>query len=82
MTSFTAALDSFGMTFSSTFQKSFTVSYSMLEGVGSEISFLKRKIQRLETGLTLVLGTNIDALVSKPEEKHGRVRCQTIPNSR
>ena len=45
-----------------TFKKSFTVSYSMLEGVGSEISFLKRKIQRLENGLALIPGTNIDGL--------------------
>ena len=51
----------------------------MLEGVGSEISFLKRKIQRLENGLALIPGTNIVALVTKFEEKYGRVRCQTIP---
>ena len=62
-----------------TFKKSFTVSYSMLEGVGSEISFLKRKIQRLENGLALIPGTNIHALVTKFEEKYGRVRCHTVP---
>ena len=58
-----------------TFQRSFTVSYSMVEGVGSEINMLKRKIQRLDTGLALVPGTNFDAVVSKFEEKYGRVRC-------
>ena len=55
------------------------MSHSTLGDVSSENNFLKRKIRRLETGLALVPGTNIDALVLKFEEKYGRARVQTIP---
>ena len=36
------------------------MSYSGLGDVGSEISFLKRRIRRLPGGLALIPGTNID----------------------
>ena len=61
------------------FQKAFTVSYSELGDVGSEISFLKRRIRRLPGGLALVPGTSIDALVQKVEAKLGNVRLQSMP---
>jgi hypothetical protein len=61
------------------FQKAFTVSYSELGDVGSEISFLKRRIRRLPGGLALIPGTNIDALVQKVEAKLGHVRLQSMP---
>ena len=51
------------------FQKAFTVSYSELGDVGSEISFLKRRIRRLPGGLALIPGTNIDG--SKGGSKAG-----------
>ena len=56
------------------FQKAFTVSYSEPGDVGSEISFLKRRIKRLPGGLALIPGANIDALVQKVEAKLGHVR--------
>ena len=50
------------------------MSYNELGDVGSEISFLKRRIKRLPGGLALIPGTNIDALVQKVEAKLGHVR--------
>jgi hypothetical protein len=40
-----------------------------LEGVGTEISFLKRRILRVEDGLALLPGNNIAKLIKVWEEK-------------
>ena len=50
-------------------QQRFTISCSVLEGVGTEISFLKRKILRVEDGLSLLPGNNIAKLIKVWEEK-------------
>ena len=42
------------------FQKRFTISWDELAGVGSSISFLKRKILKTEKGLALIPGTNAE----------------------
>ena len=50
-------------------QQRFTISCSVLEGVGTEISFLKRRILRVEDGLALLPGNNIAKLIKVWEEK-------------
>ena len=61
------------------FQKSFTISWDELAGVGSSISFLKRKILKTEKGLALIPGTNAEKVVKAYEDHFGRVRSQTVP---
>ena len=48
-------------------KEQFSVSASVLEGEGSSISFLKRKLVKVDRGLALVPGTNIDKLVENFE---------------
>eukprot|EP00435_Cladocopium_sp_Y103_P064564 s72_g26.t1 len=66
-------------TFLPSFPKDFTISYSELGGINSEVVFLKRRIRRIPNGLALIPCTNIDALVQKVEEKLGHVRMQSVP---
>eukprot|EP00435_Cladocopium_sp_Y103_P043064 s596_g12.t1 len=43
-------------TFLPSFQKAFTISYSELGGIDSEVVFLKRRIKRISNGLALIPG--------------------------
>ena len=49
-----------------------------LEGEGSSISFLKRKLVKVDHGLALVPGINIDKLVENFESSFGQVRVQHV----
>ena len=62
------------------FQKRFTISCDELGGVGSSISFLKRKILKTEKGLTLIPGTNAEKVVRTYEEHFGKIRTQMVPS--
>ena len=66
-------------TFLPKFAETFKISSSVLQGVGSEINFLKRKIQRLEHGLALLPGTSAEKVVQLFEQQFGKVRPQAIP---
>ena len=57
-------------------KKKFTVSSNMLDDAGS-ISFLKRKLVKVERGLALVPGTNIDKLVENFERPFWPSACST-----
>ena len=50
-------------TFLPTLMQTFSISQSVLAGIGSSISFLKRKIKRVDGGLALIPGTNVMKLV-------------------
>ena len=58
-------------------KEKFTVSSNVLDDGGS-ISFLKRKLVKVERGLALVPGTNIDKLVENFEGHFGPVRVQHV----
>ena len=66
-------------TFLSKFAETFKISSSVLQGVASEINFLKRKIRRLEHGLALLPGTSAEKVVQLFEQQFGKVRPQAIP---
>ena len=57
----------------------YTVNASQLEGLGSSISFLKRKLLRIPNGLALVSVTSVDKLVQSFEQWFGRTRFQMVP---
>ena len=61
------------------FAETFKISSSVLEGVGSEINFLKRKIQRVDNSLALLPGTSAEKVVELFEHHFGKVRPQAIP---
>eukprot|EP00435_Cladocopium_sp_Y103_P006332 s4440_g2.t1 len=61
------------------FKARFKVSCSQLEGICGEISFLKRRIQRTESGLALLPGTSAEKVVQLFEGSFGSVRSQLIP---
>ena len=56
----------------------YNISHSQLQGVGSEITFLKRGIERLEEGLALIPGTKASKVIELFEETFGKARPQTI----
>ena len=60
-------------------EEKYKISYSQLEGVGSEISFLKRKLKRLDDGLALIPGTSSSKIIETFETHFGKARQQTIP---
>ena len=60
-------------------QQRFSISCSVLEGLGSEISFLKRRLLRVEDGLALLPGSSIGKLIQVWEEKFGKLRSSTTP---
>ena len=62
------------------FQKRFAISWDELAGVGSSISFLKRRILKTEKGLALIPGTHAEKVIKTYEEHFGRVRTQTVPS--
>ena len=65
--------------FKAKLQQRFSISFSILEGTGSEISFLKRRILRVDDGLALLPGNNIAKLIKVWEEKFGKLRTSTTP---
>ena len=56
----------------------YNISHSQLEGIESEITFLKRKIKRLESGLCLIPGTKASTVIDLFEGNFGKARPQTI----
>ena len=56
-----------------------TISHSQLQGIDSEITFLKRKIKQLESGLALIPGTRTSNVVELFESVFGKTRQQSIP---
>ena len=60
-------------------KEKYKISFSQLEGVGSEISFLKRKLKRLEDGLALIPETSSSKIIETFETQFGKARQQTIP---
>ena len=74
MTSCTLVATTFGMSsrrnFNSVFQS---------VAAGTEISFLKRRILRVEDGLALLPGSSIGKLIKVWEEKFGKLRSSTTP---
>lgn len=61
------------------FKEHFTISHDELEGIGSSVGFLKRKIVKIDRGLGLVSGGNAQKAVKTYEEHFGKLRNQTIP---
>ena len=66
-------------TFLVKFAAKFKISYSELGGMESEISFLKRRIKRVPSGLALLPGTSADKVIKLFEDQFGKVRNQSIP---
>ena len=66
--------DKFWNEFEEKLQQRFSISCSVLEGVGSEISFLKRRLLRVEDGLALLPGSSIGKLIKVWEERFGKLR--------
>jgi hypothetical protein len=58
----------------------FTVSHDELKGVGSHITFLRRKIMEVENGLILASGTTVEKVADAFESAFGSARCQKLPN--
>jgi len=61
------------------FAETFKISHSQLGDVGTEISFLKRTIKRLDNGLALIPGTSATKVIALFESHFGKARAQTIP---
>ena len=59
-------------TFLVKFAAKFKISYSELGGMDSEISFLKRKIRRVPSGLALLPGTSADKVIKLFEDQFGK----------
>eukprot|EP00435_Cladocopium_sp_Y103_P011058 s2028_g2.t2 len=57
----------------------FSVSFNELKDVGSTISFLKRRLVRLEDGLMVVPGTTTDKVVACFEKHFGQAKIQKVP---
>lgn len=57
----------------------FSVSCNMLEGDGSSISFLKRRIVKLSDGLLLIPGTPVMKVIDMFEKSFGKARAQKVP---
>ena len=66
-------------TFLKEFAKELKISHSELQGVGSEISFPKRTIRSLSSGLALIPGTSAGKVIELFELHFGKARMQTIP---
>ena len=66
-------------TFLVKFAAKFKISHSELAGMDSEISFLKRRIKRVQTGLALLPGTSAEKVIKLFEDHFGKVRNQSIP---
>eukprot|EP00435_Cladocopium_sp_Y103_P041704 s881_g11.t1 len=67
-------------TFLKKLEAEFKISHSQLSGIGSEISFLKRRIKRVEQGLALISGTSAWKVIESFESHFGKVRMQSVPS--
>eukprot|EP00435_Cladocopium_sp_Y103_P026701 s3747_g6.t1 len=59
----------------------FSISHSQLQGVGTSINFLRRKVTDMDGWLMLTPGTSVEKVVKNFEEKFGLARMQKIPCS-
>ena len=59
----------------------FSISHSQLDGVGTSINFLRRKVTDMGGWLMLTPGTSVEKVVKSFEEKFGLARMQKIPCS-
>ena len=66
-------------TFLKGMSEKFSVSHSKLEGEGSSITFLKRKITDMGDWLMLTLGTSVEKVVKLFEDAFGTARKQKVP---
>eukprot|EP00435_Cladocopium_sp_Y103_P064766 s153_g26.t1 len=57
----------------------FSVSFNELKGVGSSISFLKRRLVQLKDGMMVVPGTTVEKVVSCFEKFYGQAKSRKIP---
>ena len=62
-------------------KEKFSVAHSQLEGNGSNVCFLRRKITEVEGGLIMTPGTSVSKVVKSFEEKFGVARVQRVPCS-
>ena len=58
----------------------FTVSHEQLEGPGSSIKFLRRKMIETTDGLVLMPGTTVERVVNAFESVFGSARLQKVPS--
>jgi len=63
-------------------KKRFTVSHDELKGVGSSITFLRRKIAEVENGLILAPGTTVEKVVGAFEAAFGQAGSQKLPRAK
>ena len=61
------------------FQERFTISFEELGDTGTSISFLKRKIKKIDKGIALISGTSAMKVVKAFEEHFGKARAQFVP---
>ena len=61
------------------FQERFTISFEELGDTGTSISFLKRKINKIDKGIALISGTSAMKVVKAFEEHFGKARTQFVP---
>ena len=62
-------------------KEKFSVAHSQLEGNGSNVCFLRRKITEVEGGLIMTPGTSVSKVVQNFEELFGVARVQRVPCS-
>ena len=60
-------------------KEKFVVNVSELAGNGSSISFLKKKLIRVEDGILVAPGIPVQRIVEAFEEAFGPVRAQVLP---
>ena len=60
-------------------QEKFSVSFNVLGGEGTEITFLKRRLVRLQDGLMVVPGTTVEKVLSAFEQFFGHAKLQKTP---
>ena len=66
-------------TFIPALEAEFKISRNELGGIGTSISFLKRKIEQLSDGLMIAPGTSVESVVSNFEKCFGPARSQKVP---
>ena len=59
----------------------FSISHSQLDGVGTSVSFLRRKVTDMGDWLMLTPGISVSKVVKVFEESFGVARAQKIPCS-
>jgi hypothetical protein len=69
----------FHKTFFKKAQEKFQVSFTELGGVGTSISFLKKRMTQLEDGILVTPGISSEKIVEACEQSFGAVRAQLVP---